>query len=62
MNLVTVTRRAFLAAVKDDFLPRAVMLDKTISILPVQIFLHGSFNALDAVMIEISEADDVTKH
>ena len=62
MHLVTVARRAFLPAIKHDLLPGAIVLDVTITILPVQIFIHRRFHSLNSLVIEIGEPDDVTKH
>ena len=62
VDLVAVTRRAFLPAIKHDLLAGAVVLDVAITILAVQIFFHRRFHALDALVIEIGEPDDVTKH
>ncbi len=62
MNLVTVARRPLLAAIEHHLLTGPVVLDVAIAILAVQIFLHGRFHALNSVMFEIGESDDVAKH
>ena len=62
MHLVTVPRRALLSAIRNDLLAGAIMLDETVAVLPVEVFLHRAFDALDAVMIEIGKPDYVAKH
>ena len=62
MDLVTVTRRAFLPTIKDEFLAGAIVFDETETILPVQIFVHGGFHALDSFVVEIGETDNMAKH
>ena len=62
MNLIAVARRAFLPSVEDDLLTGTIVFDVAIAILPMKIFLHRRFHALNAAMFEIRESDDVTKH
>src|SRR5438552_11696290 len=62
MYLVTVPRRALLPAIGHDLLAGTVVLDETVAVLPVEVFLHRAFDALDAVMIEIGKPDYVAKH
>src|SRR5260370_1380142 len=62
MDLVAIARRPFLTSIRNDLLADAIALGVAISILPMKIFLHRSFHALNAMMFEICESDDVTKH
>src|SRR6266480_6632543 len=62
MDLVAVARRAFLTSVRNDLLADAIVFDVAISVLSMKIFLHRSLHALDAMMFEVCESDDMTKH
>ena len=62
MDLVAVARGALLSPVGHDLLAGAVVLDETITVLPMKIFLHRSFHTLNPVMFEVGESDDVAKH
>ena len=62
VDLITVLGRALLSTIKNDLLAGPIMLDVTVPVLSMEIFLHRSFHALNAVMVEIGESDDVTKH
>ncbi len=62
MDLTAVARRAFLSAIRHDLLPGAIVFDEAITILPMKVFLHRRFHALDATMFEIGKSDDVAKH
>ena len=62
MDLVAIARRPFLTSIRNDLLADAIALGVAISVLPMKVFLHRSFHALNAMMFEICETDDVTKH
>src|SRR5438045_9562673 len=62
MDLVAIARRPFLTSIRNDFLADAIALGVAIAVLPMKVFLHRSFHALNAMMFEICETDDVTKH
>src|SRR5204862_2707768 len=62
MHLVTVTWRALLPPIRHDLLAGAVVLDETVAVLPVEVFFHRGFNALDAAVIKIRKPNDVAKH
>src|SRR5438552_9598686 len=62
MNLIAVARRPFLPTIRHDFLASAVVFDEAKTILPVKIFLHGSFHSLDTAMVEVGESNDMAKH
>ena len=62
MDLVAIPWRAFLASIWNDLLADTIALGVAISVLPMKIFFHRSFHALNAMMFEICESDDVTKH
>jgi hypothetical protein len=62
VDLITVAWSPLLTAVKDHFLTRPIMLDVTVAILAMEIFLHGSFHTLNAMMLEIRESDDMAQH
>src|SRR6266403_2862414 len=62
MDLVAIARRAFLTSIRNDLLADTIVFDVAISVLSMKIFLHRSFYALNAMMFEICESDDVTKH
>ena len=62
VDLIAVARGALLSPIEHDFLAGAIMLDVTVAVLPVQIFFHRRFHALDAVMFEIGESDHMTEH
>ena len=62
MDLVAVARSALLSAVRYDLLARPVMFDETIAVLPVKVFIHRGFHALDAVMIEVGKSNHMAKH
>src|SRR5262245_64352555 len=62
MNLIAVARRAYLTAIRHDFLSGAILFDEEKTILPVKVFLHRSFNSLDTTMVEVSESNDMGKH
>ena len=62
MDLITIARSALLSPVRNNFLSGAIVFDETIAVLPMKILLHGRFDALDAIMIEVSESNDVAKH
>ena len=55
-------RRTFLTSVRHDLLTCAIVLDDAVTIPSMKVFLHRCFHALNAMMIEIGETDDVTEH
>src|SRR5207302_1929438 len=61
-ELVLVARRALLAAIKHQLLAGAVMLDVAIAVLTMQILVERTFHSLNAVVLKISEPDDVAQH
>src|SRR5437660_621410 len=62
MDLIAIAWRSLLAAIKHDLLARSIVLDVTVTVLSVQVFVERTFHALDALVLEIGESDDVTKH
>src|SRR5437870_12974157 len=62
MDLVAVARRTLLSSIRHDLLANAVVLDEAITVLSMKVFFHRSFHALNTVMFEVGESDDVTKH
>src|ERR1041384_8828406 len=62
MDLVAVARSALLPSIRYDLLTSSIVLDETISILPVKVFLHRGFYSLDAVVIKVGKSYDMTKH
>src|SRR5947207_13363318 len=62
MDLVAVARRALLTSVRNDLLADSIVFHVAISVLPGKIFLHRSLHALNAMMLDVCESDDVTEH
>src|SRR5260370_1498716 len=62
MDLVAIARRPFLTSIRNDLLADTIVFGVAISVLSMKIFLHRSFHALNAMMFEVCEPDDVTKH
>src|SRR5207244_13599681 len=62
MDLIAVAGRAFLTSISNDLLADSILCHVAISVLPVKIFLHRSLHPLNAMMLEVCESDDVTKH
>src|SRR4030095_7957050 len=62
MDLVAITRRTLLSAVRHDLLAGTVVFDEAITVLSMKVFLHRRFDTLDSVTVEVGESKDVTKH
>src|SRR5207247_5104046 len=62
MHLIAITLRPLLAAVEHKLLAGPVMLDVAIAVLAAQIIVKRTFHALNAMMLEVGETDDVTEH
>ena len=62
MHLITISRRALLAAIKHQLLAGAVMLDVAIAVLTAQVIVERTFHSLNAAMLEIGETDDMAQH